>query len=287
METRTKNVFMTTYSNGHVRHFHASTGQLLNDISEIANQVLIGVYRQCGTYFATGGSDCMVRVYDDHSKAALCLLGTDSHATVAGHTNRIFAVEFHPTENDIVFSAGWDMTVIVWSIEQQSALRSFFGPKVCGSALSCPVDDPNLLLIGAWEANQPLQLWNHKTGSIICKNLWEVAKREKPCYIYLASFFKGDTSMIVAGGSEANELRLLRRQGENPTGGQYIEVGSIRLSHGITSCAYDATTDSLVVATGEGLYQYKITDVDEAPTSVDDHSEITTAMVMPVGVEAA
>jgi len=77
-------------------------------------------------------------VYDEATKDEIVAMeggtGYSTHST-PGHSNRIFSVKFHPSENDIIISGGWDNTVQVWDVRVGYAVRSFYGPHICGDAL--------------------------------------------------------------------------------------------------------------------------------------------------------
>lgn len=79
------------------------------------------VYNAHGTKFASGGSDCWVRVYDGVTLKEETKMIKGSGGTpevTAGHSNRIFAVRFHPTEPWCLISAGWDDTVQVSAAQE-------------------------------------------------------------------------------------------------------------------------------------------------------------------------
>jgi WD40 repeat protein len=61
----TKNVLISVNSNGSLQHWHTTSGKLLHTIYDELNQLLTVDYKPDGTMFATGGSDCIVRVYDE------------------------------------------------------------------------------------------------------------------------------------------------------------------------------------------------------------------------------
>ena len=58
-------------------------------------------YKPDGTMFATGGSDCIVRVYDESTrklKVELAGGGTGE----PGHNNRVFAVKFDKEDENLI-----------------------------------------------------------------------------------------------------------------------------------------------------------------------------------------
>jgi WD40 repeat protein len=80
---------VATYSDGRVKHWHITTGQLLHEIDESiyepnafnvdsgteeGNQTMTVDYFKNGTHFATAGSDLIVRVYDGNTRKRTALM---------------------------------------------------------------------------------------------------------------------------------------------------------------------------------------------------------------------
>ena len=61
----TKNVVLTVNANGSLQHWHTTSGKLLHTIFDELNQLLCCDYNHDGTQFCSGGSDTIVRVYDE------------------------------------------------------------------------------------------------------------------------------------------------------------------------------------------------------------------------------
>jgi WD40 repeat protein len=107
-------------------------------------------YKPDGTAFATGGSDCIVRVYDEATrkiKVELAGGGTGE----PGHNNRVFAVKFDKEDENLLISGGWDNNVKVWDIREPSPIRSIYGPYVCGDALDL---HDGYILTGSWRGDK-------------------------------------------------------------------------------------------------------------------------------------
>ena len=103
-------------------------------------------YKPDGTLFATAGSDCIVRVYDEATrklKVELAGGGTGE----PGHNNRVFAVKFDKEDENLIVSGGWDNNVKVWDIREPSPVRSIYGPYICGDALDL---NDGYILTGSW-----------------------------------------------------------------------------------------------------------------------------------------
>ena len=89
----TKNVIITVNANGALQHWHTTSGKLLHTIYDELNQLLTVDYNKNGTQFATAGSDCIVRVYDEQTRALVTDL-EGGGAGEPGHSNRVFCVKF-------------------------------------------------------------------------------------------------------------------------------------------------------------------------------------------------
>ena len=136
--TRTKNVFIAANAAGAVQHWHMTSGKCLHSLEDEGNQVYSLDYNEEGSQFVTAGKDTSVRVYDEATKTPLvCMKGGMTFSVLAtpGHSNRIFSCKFVPGEENLIISGGWDNTVQVWDVRAGHAVRSFYGPHICGDAL--------------------------------------------------------------------------------------------------------------------------------------------------------
>ncbi len=123
----------------------------------------------------------------------------------AGHVNRVFALKFSPSDSNLIMTGGWDNTVQVWDTRCTHAIRSIFGPHICGDALDfCN----NQILTGSWRPEQPLQLWEFGTGKLIHDVPWTVPEGSQPCLLYATQFNRNGGEFFAAAGSGANELRI-------------------------------------------------------------------------------
>lgn len=73
----TKGVMVTVSANGSLRHWHVKSGKLLHTIHDEFNQILCVDYNSEGSRFATGGSDTIVRLYDELTKEEISIFGGD------------------------------------------------------------------------------------------------------------------------------------------------------------------------------------------------------------------
>lgn len=210
---------------------------MLSTIEEADNQINCISYRNDGLQFVTGGSDVTVRIYDSlSSKTTLQLKSTDETVVHVSHSNRIFCAKFHPTDLNLIVSGGWDNTVKVrqlkdsekiWDQRSGLAVRSIYGPHVCGEAID--IDDfGKTILTGSYTNNNALQVsilvfifqvWDFASGKLISNVQWSETidgESQKSSLLYSASFSRGTSSpvgscnnrFIMAGGSNRNELKI-------------------------------------------------------------------------------
>ncbi|KAJ4456028.1 putative F-box and WD-40 domain protein 7 [Paratrimastix pyriformis] len=166
---RVKNVIVTGNAEGVVQHWHATQGKSLFRFVEEDNQILALDYRPDGTRFGTVGKDRKVRIYDDATKTHIqTLFGGDGTVT-AGHSNRVFALKFHPTNPNCLITGGWDMTLQVWDLRVDHSVRSIYGPHICGDALDIHEDQ---ILTGSWRTQDALQLWDFGSGRLLENIAW-------------------------------------------------------------------------------------------------------------------
>jgi COMPASS component SWD3 len=135
----------------------------LHTIYDELNQLFTVDYKPDGTMFATGGSDCIVRVYDEQTRKLKVVLGEP------GHNNRVFAVKFDKDDENLLISGGWDNNIKVWDIRQPSPIRSIYGPYICGDALD--IHD-GCILTGSWRSDRQLQLWDLGTCEFVHDIEW-------------------------------------------------------------------------------------------------------------------
>lgn len=217
--SKTKNVLVAVTAEGLVQHWHVTSHKLLHEVGEEGNQLFCIDYAHDGSLFATAGKQREMRVYDEATKRlSRVLTGGDTKHT-PGHSNRVFSLKWHPTDKNVIVTGGWDNTVQFWDLRQGHAVRSIFGPHICGDAIDITMDG-STLLTGSWRVQKQLQLWDVGTAKLLNHISWRNTSsvpgmgitQSEPCMIYSAQFSKdpkGDT--IVAGGSGSNEAKLFDR----------------------------------------------------------------------------
>ena len=112
----TKNVLISVNANGSLQHWHTTSGKLLSTIYDELNPLLCVDYKPDGTKFITGGTDCVIRVYDEEKRKDPLITLEGGGTGEPGHSNRVFAVKFDKEDENLIISGGWDRSVKVWDI---------------------------------------------------------------------------------------------------------------------------------------------------------------------------
>jgi COMPASS component SWD3 len=216
--SRTKNVFLAANAAGAVQHWHMTSGKCLHTLEDEENQVYALDYDTEGTRFVTAGKDKCIRVYDEATKSLIVKMSGGTGYTIKtapGHSNRIFSVKY-TSDNNIVISGGWDNTVQIWDVRTNAAVRSIYGPHICGDALDLVKGE---ILTGSWRPEDQLEIWDFGTGERITSIPFSTqfsAHGSQSCMLYAAQFSKeSQGNFILAGGSGANEARVFDHANDN------------------------------------------------------------------------
>ena len=212
---KSKNVFISANSAGLVQHWHMTSGKCIFSQEDEGNAVYTVNYDNEGDRFATAGKDTNVRLYDEATKSLISTMtgGTGELDKTHGHTNRIFSCKFVPHSNHLLMSGGWDSTIQIWDTRQSQAVRSIYGPHLCG------VDSMDLVgsnvLTGSWRPNNNLEIYDFSKGTKV-QDVKFNEDGKKPCMLYAAQFSKeGQSKFICAGGSGSNEAKIFDHHNDN------------------------------------------------------------------------
>lgn len=131
-------------------------------------------------------------------------------STTAGHSNRIFSMKFHPTDENVIISGGWDNTIQIWDLRVKHSVRGIYGPHIAGDALDIQGDE---ILTGSWRPDSPLELWDYASGKRKCVVPWnQSAIRTEPCFLYAAQFSKvGYYFLSTASSSSSSSSIVFKR----------------------------------------------------------------------------
>lgn len=156
----------------------------------------------------------------------------------AGHSNRVFSLRFHPTDENVLLSAGWDNTIQMWDLRTEGSVRSIYGPFIAGDSVDI---SGNEVVSGSYRATEQLQLWDYRTGDLISTVPW--VDESEPCMLYAAQFSRSGT-LVAAGGAGANEVRVFSRSTNEP-------LGIVKLAKGAYGVDFSHDSKMLAIAAGD------------------------------------
>jgi COMPASS component SWD3 len=243
--TKSKNILSSVTADGKITHWHTTSGKALHTMIEQDNPLMCLDYSSDGTLFATAGNDKLVRVYEDSTKSLLSVMKSTSFSQ-PGHSNRIFALNFHKENQNLLISGGWDNTVQFYDIRQGSIVNSIFGPHICGDSIDSKGD---YLLTGSWSVKDQIQLWDLRTFKCFMKVPWEEEKLIYPSYIYTAQFSKySNNNLFAVGGSNQNTFRIF----ENETYKKSPQVALNKMDFPCYSIDFANNTNKVAYGCGDG-----------------------------------
>lgn len=159
--------------------------------------------------------DRRVRVYDTStSQVKLTFGGTDpteftrEHVITpeAGHGRKVFALRFHPFDDNIFLTGGWDRCIKVWDVRADQIVRAIHGPYICGDGIDIWED---VVLSASWVAHNALQIWDFSSGRLLEMIPFPSAQHGE--FLYVGRFC-GTGDVIAAGGSGTNDLKIINRK---------------------------------------------------------------------------
>ncbi|XP_048364646.1 WD repeat-containing protein 38-like isoform X2 [Sphaerodactylus townsendi] len=199
-----------------------------------------------GSTFATAGKDRHIRLYDSqtnqlfHVMEAPDFMAGDEFTPRSGHSRRIFALCFHPTELHLFLTGGWDNSVKVWDKRVSKGAQSMLnGPHICGPGIDVQRDQ---VLTGSWVPHNALQLWDLRMARL-WQNLPFPGSPTQGEFLYSARFCSAN--VVMAGGSGTCGASLLHVGTGQVVGGIYLPNKPV---HVVAS----APGGQLVAAAGAG-----------------------------------
>lgn len=198
---------------GEIHHWHVTSQKCLSTIVEPDNQVFALDYHPQGTGFCSTGKDAKVRVYDESTKALVSTLEGGWGKPTPGHSNRVFCVKYKPDDPNIILSTGWDNTIQVWDQRLNYAVRSIFGPHVCGDGMDIHGET---ILTGSWRPDEQVQMWDFGSGQCVATHSLPRGSTGYDCLLYSAQWSKGPNAggMYATCGAGSNEAHLWNKNGE-------------------------------------------------------------------------
>jgi COMPASS component SWD3 len=245
-ENKPKNILLSVTADGRITLWHTASGKALHTMVEKDNPIMCLDYSRDGQLFATAGNDKLVRIYDDNTKTLLKIMKPGSFDQ-PGHSNRIFSVNFHKENQNLLASGGWDNTVQFYDLREGTIINSIYGPHICGDSIDMK---GNYLLTGSWSVKDQLQLWDLRMFKVSKNIPWQDDELFYPTYIYTAEFsknsLKGD--MICVGGSNNNIVRVF----EDETEKKMPQAFSKNLASPVYSIDFSHNGNLLAYGSGDG-----------------------------------
>ena len=203
-----RTTLITVNAEGFIIQLHSKSGKILQKIEEENNPLMCVDYSYDGLLFATGGNDKVVRLYDDNTKTLITKLERHRY-DMPEHYNRIFSVKFSKKDPNLLLSAGWDNTILLYDLRAKDVQNYLYGPHVCGDGLDLKDD---LLLTASWEKEDQIQLFDLRTIKKIgvFQMLIETDKKnslDNVSYLYSCRFNPVNKTFCVTG-SNRNYLRI-------------------------------------------------------------------------------
>ena len=203
-----RTTLITVNAEGFIIQLHSKSGKILQKIEEEKNPLMCVDYSYDGQLFATGGNDKVVRLYDDNTKTLIKKLERHRY-DLPEHYNRIFSVKFSKKDPNLLLSAGWDNTILLYDLRAKEIQNYLYGPHVCGDGLDLKDD---LLLTVSWEKEDQIQLFDlriNKRIGVFQMMLEENNKNslDNVSYLYSCRFNPVNTTFCVTG-SNRNYLRI-------------------------------------------------------------------------------
>ena len=174
-------------------------------------------------------------------------------------------MKFDPTDENMLYSGGWDRTVKIYDLRQKGIVMSMLGPNITGDSIDVNKDD-HTLLTGCFMTSENLRLWdlrNYKCHTVIDwfgKGLKEpfdedydlkahrIEKQEnrkmhKDTQLYAAQFTRRRDMIIAGGCGFHNEVKLFNYK----TGDELVHVSNVEKA--VLCLDYAKTSESFAFGT--------------------------------------
>ena len=247
-----KTILLTVTANGLIHEIHSTSLKILQKLEDKGNSLTCVDYSIDGNLFATGGNEKVVKLYDDTTKTIISKLESYKYNT-SGHSNNIFAIKFNPYNENMLFSGGWDNTIMFYDIRAKEVQNYLYGPHICGDGID--IKD-NLLLTVSWDKKDQIQIWDlrnmKKDNNIVFQCNIPIEKKERNIvddvsYLYSCRFNQKNSTFCVTG-SKKNLMRIYDYNNFSKNNNIDIVCKVDRLDNPCYCCDY--TCDGKVLAYG-------------------------------------
>lgn len=181
-------------TNGEIRIWKVSNGQLLFTCQGHTNWVRVVAFSPDGKTLASGSTDRTVKLWD--VATGHCL------QTLEEHTNWIWSISFSP-DSKVLASASDDKTVKLWDISTTECLKTLLNTHWVRSIAFA--SDNRTLASGS--VDQIIRLWDTQTGE--CINHWQERN-----HVARSATFRIEDGVLATGGDDAKVRLLDLRTGE-------------------------------------------------------------------------
>lgn len=160
----TQPVLLISTSDGTLEKRDIRTGEVVAEWKEEGNEVYCVDYRRDGRYFATGGSDGAIRVYDDSTNHVHACYQTAPEYATNSAANRMYSVVFAQDDINFLYAGGWGNTVHVYDLRvREGEKKNLFGPYLTGDALDVR---NGLVLAASSRLDKRVELIDSETGTV-------------------------------------------------------------------------------------------------------------------------
>lgn len=205
--------FITASSDGKICHWHSSSGKILHTLTENGNHLNSLDYSNDYKKFASGGSDLIIRVYDEGMKTKITEMKPFKFDQ-PGHSSRVFCVRFNPDNNNMIISGGWDKTIQIYDVREGQIINSIYGTKICGEALDI---NSYYIIAAGWGQERQISIYDIRMLKSVCTVNWENGSDYNGTYLYCAKFdaLTEPGKLFGVGGVNRNLFRIYDWNGFN------------------------------------------------------------------------
>lgn len=164
-----------------------------------------------GSRFVVAGLDRNLYVYDEVDNAHTFLKEMSSKdMNITAHTNRVNCIRAHPSQANIVFSAGWDNTLKIYDVEKGYPIASIGGTECTSDSIDIKGD---MMLTGSYRNHSEMSLLSCVNQKLVFN--WDFHRRshyaenqQSENGFVLGARFSHCGNFIFAGGAGKNELKV-------------------------------------------------------------------------------
>ncbi|XP_072021530.1 uncharacterized protein [Amphiura filiformis] len=190
-------------ADGRISVYNVATAHRTFTTVEPHNEINALDFSLEGDRYATAGKDFSIRLYDTETnemvqvyEGSQQLLPDKEEALESGHGRRVFALKYHPDDNHVFITGGWDNCLKIWDYRTKRGVqRTIPGPHICGNGID--IKDGKILT-ASWQAEKSVQIWDCASGRL--EQTIDLFKRSMMGeFPYCAQFC--DNNVVLAGGS--------------------------------------------------------------------------------------